>query len=227
MQTPVQAVLFLGIIPALILLYISLKNYEGYYKDKIIFLTFLVGIISGVISAVIRILIWPLQLAIIFIIMFAFLEQLIKTIVLNLGRFQFKKETTIYGLSLGLGFGSAFTPFLIISLSNISNETNLYYLALVVLGSIGFILFHGASGAFIGYGIFSGKMSKFLFITILLQIPFNFLNFLADLSKIYSFQNFAIFQAGLVIFGLIFFIYVVKKIMPQILSQKDRRKRSK
>jgi len=33
-----QALLFVGIIPALILLFISLKGYDGYYKDRIIFL---------------------------------------------------------------------------------------------------------------------------------------------------------------------------------------------
>ena len=54
MTVPIQAVLFLGIIPALILLYISLKGYEGLYKDKSIFLTFVAGIILGVIAAFIR-----------------------------------------------------------------------------------------------------------------------------------------------------------------------------
>ena len=47
-----QASLFLGIIPALILLYISLKGYEGHYKDKTIFLTFIIGIVLGFIAEI-------------------------------------------------------------------------------------------------------------------------------------------------------------------------------
>ena len=45
MDVPIQGLLFLGIIPALILLYIGLKGYEGYYRDKTIFLTFIIKII--------------------------------------------------------------------------------------------------------------------------------------------------------------------------------------
>ena len=59
MDVPVQAVLFLGIIPALVFLYIALKGYEGHYKDKTIFLTFIIGIVLGVIAAVARLLINP------------------------------------------------------------------------------------------------------------------------------------------------------------------------
>ena len=238
MDVPVQAVLFLGIIPALILLFIVLKGYEGHYKDKTIFLTFIIGIIFGVIAAVVRLLINPPYLiitpniliisgyTILFVILFAFFEQLLKTIVLNMRRLQLKKETTIYGLSLGLGFGSSFTPFLVIS-GSITGQSNLSFLGLVTFGSLGFILFHAASGAYIGYGIFAGKMTKYLFIAILLQVPFNAI---AELTRVYIkpyYGYFLIYQVGLVLFGAIIFIYVIKRVMPQILTQGERRNRSK
>ncbi len=223
MEFPIQAVLFLGIIPALVLLFISLKGYEGYYKDKSIFLSFVMGIILGVIVAVVRLLINPQPFLIIFIVLFAFFEQLIKTIILNIGRLQYKKETTIYGLSLGLGFGSSFTPFLIIAIS-LTGKITLTSLIIIVIGSIGFILFHAASGAFIGFGIFSGKLTRYLLTAILLQLPFNVI---IDLSRFYIDPNFAYYQAGLVIYGAIFFIYVIKKVMPKILTQDERRKRTK
>ena len=53
MEVPIQAALFLGIIPALFLMFLCLKGYDGYYKDKSIFLTFIAGIILGVIVAVV------------------------------------------------------------------------------------------------------------------------------------------------------------------------------
>ena len=120
-----QTSLFIGIIPALIILYIGLKGYEGHFKDKLIFLTFIVGIIIGFISAVIELFTRDIGL-IIYIILFPVLEQLSKTIVLNLGRFQEKQETTIYGLSLGLGFGSVFTPAAIIHGEFSRNKYRIY-----------------------------------------------------------------------------------------------------
>jgi hypothetical protein len=226
MEAPVQAILFIGIIPALLLLFIALKGYEGYYKEKSIFLTFVIGIILGVIAAIIRLILNPPPLiiangvifssfTIVYIFIFAFFEQLLKTIILNIGRLQLKKETTIYGLSLGLGFGSAFTPFLIIA-GSMSEQSSLTFLSLIAFGSIGFILFHSASGAYIGYGIFRGKMTKYLFITIILQLPFNII---ADLTRsIYPY--YIVFQFFIVIFGAVFFIYVLRKVMPQILKKK-------
>jgi hypothetical protein len=148
---------------------------------------------------------------------------LLKTIVLNIGRLQYKKETIIYGLSLGLGFGSSFTPFLIIA-GSLSGQSDLAFLSLVTLGSLGFILFHAASSAYIGFGIYYGKLTRYLLIAIIIQVPFNAI---ADATRFYLSHFFPYFQLGLVIYGTIFFAFVVKKLMPQILEEEDRRKRTK
>ena len=163
---------------------------------------------------------------IVFIILFAFFEQLFKTIVLNIGRLQYKKETTIYGLSLGLGFGSSFTPFLVIA-GSLSGQSSASFLTLVAFGSFGFILFHAATGALIGYGIFSGKMTKYLFIAIILQIPFNAIADLSRIEFIFNSAYYPLYQAAIVVYGAIVFIYVLKKVMPRILEENERRKRSK
>ena len=220
MDPPGQAILFLGIIPALILLYITLKGYDEHYKDKTIFLTFIVGIILGVLAAVVRIYVYILPFVIAYVIVFAFFEQLFKTIVLNLGRFHGKQETPIYGLSLGLGFGSSFTPFLIIAASTVSND--LSFIAIVGFGSLGFILFHAATTAYIGYGIYTYKLTKYLLLAILLQIPFNII---FDATRNYDSQYFLAFNVVLVAYGLIIYYYVIKNILPQIKLQS--RKRSK
>ena len=218
-----QASLFIGIIPALVILYVSLKGYEGQYKDKHVFLTFAIGIILGFIVALTRLLINPLPLLIVFIVLFAFFEQLFKTIVLNVGRLQEKRETTIYGLSLGLGFGSVFTPFLLIA-GGASIEADYYFVSLVSIGAVGIILFHGATGAYLGYGIYRGKLTKYLLTAIILQLPFNAL---IDMTRFYPNIYFPHFQVVLVIYGVLIFLYVVKKIMPEILSKDKRRKKVK
>ena len=69
------------LILAVVLLFISLKGYDGYYKDKIVFLTFISGIIAGFISILIE---WyTVGVGIWFIILYPILEQLFKTIILN------------------------------------------------------------------------------------------------------------------------------------------------
>jgi len=219
-----QASLFLGVIPALILLYISLKGYEGHYKDKNIFLTFVMGIILGFITAFAQS--FTLPGAILFIVILAFFAQLLKTMILNIGRLQEKRATVVYGLSLGLGFGSAFTPFLIIAVSSLITSEP-YVLLLIGIGSIGLILFHGATGAYIGYGIYTGKLFKFLLIAIIIQLPIAWITDMAIVNSAGNSQYLQLSVAGSVIYGTVIFWYVIKKIMPQILLQSKRRKRSK
>ena len=212
-----QTSLFIGIIPALIILYIGLKGYEGHFKDKLIFLTFIVGIIIGFISAVIELFTTRGIGLIIYIILFPVLEQLSKTIVLNIGRFQEKQETTIYGLSLGLGFGSVFTPAAII-MGNFQ-EINVAFIA-AIIGSFGIILFHAATGAIIGYGVYSHKLSTYLTFAILLQIPITTVIGVTNLFTI------SYLQISLVVYGIIVYWYATKRIMPRILQESQRRKRT-
>ena len=212
-----QTSLFLGIIPALVLLFISLKGYEGNYKDKSIFLTFIVGIIAGFIAALMELA--TITAGVVIIILYPVLEQLFKTMILNIGRLQKKKETVIYGLSLGLGFGSIFTPVSLIA-ANIQIADSIV-IASVIVGSIGIILFHGATGTVIGYGVYNGKLLKYFVFAILLHIPVTGWFFLT------SFFNIEYLQICLVIYGAIVYWYATKKLMPRILIQSEGRKRSK
>lgn len=215
-----QTSLFLGIIPALILLYIGLKGYEGQYKDKTIFLTFVVGIILGFVAAFAQL--FTLPGVIVYVILLACFQQLLKTIVLNIRRFHEKRETTIYGLSLGLGFGSSFTPFLMVAVSSLKT-TDSTVLLLIAIGTLGLILFHGATGTYIGFGVYKGKLTKYILTAIIVQLP---INGLLDMAIIYSdttfFSILGVLVIGAIIYGAVAFWYVVKKIMPQILSQKQR-----
>jgi hypothetical protein len=211
-----QASLFIGIIPALLLLYISLKGYEGRFKDKLIFLTFIVGIIIGFISAVIEL--FTNQIGIIlYIVLFPVLEQLFKTIVLNIGRFQEKQHTTIYGLSLGLGFGSVFTPAAII-MGNFQ-EINPAFIA-AIIGSLGIILFHGATGLIIGYGVYVHKLPTYLTVAILLGF------IITTVMVVTNTLGVSYLQISIVLYGSIVYWYATKKIMPRILDESQRRKRT-
>jgi len=210
-----QASLFLGIIPALILLYMSIKGYEGYFKEKLMFLTFVVGLIIGFITAVFEIL--TSKVGILFIFLFPLLEQLFKTIILNLRRFQEKQETTIYGFCLGLGFGSVFTPASLI-MGKYQTADIAFFLAL--LGTLGLIFFHAASGTFIGYGVYAGKLPRYLTLSIALQLPITSVVYITNLFDA------GYLQISLVVYGIIIYWYAIKKILPRILAEGQRRKRA-
>jgi len=217
-----QSSLFLGIIPALLILYIGLKGFEGQYKEKTVFLVFIVGLILGFIAAYAKSFILFGQL--IFIGLLAVFEQLFKTIVLNIGRFQGKRETVIYGLTLGLGFGAVFTPYIIISVNALIGDA--LALGIIALGSLGIVFFHGATGAYIGYGVYQGKLMTFLIPAILVQIPFSFL---VDLMIVSSDESLTV-ELGLalvlVFYGAVIYWIMAKKVMSRMLMQGQRRKRS-
>jgi hypothetical protein len=211
-----QTSLFIGIIPALLMLYIALKGYEGQFKDKLIYLTFIVGIIIGVASAAIELLTRDIGL-ISYIILFPVFEQFFKTIVLNIRRFQEKQATTIYGLSLGLGFGAVFTPTAII-MGNFQ-EINLSYFA-AIIGSFGIILFHAGTGVLIGYGVYIHRLATYLTIAILLQIVITAVIGVTNLLQV------GYLQIILVIYGILVFWYATRRVMPRILEESQRRKRT-
>lgn len=221
-----QASLFLGIIPALALLYLSLKDYQDLFKEKTMFLVFVIGIISGFIAAFVQSITLPLS--IVYIVLLGFFDQLIKTMILNVRSLQMKKETPIYGLTLGLGFGSAFTPFIIIAVSSTIVIQNNSVLAAIAIGSVGIIMFHGATGAYIGYGVYKGTVFKNLIYAIILHIPFSIL---LDLSIKYSnaghlTKTLVGLVGCIIIYGGIVYWYVYKNIMPQIKTTEEKRKRT-
>jgi hypothetical protein len=213
-----ESLLFLGIIPALILIYISINKYEGIYKHKTLFLTFVFGIAAGFIAVLIEYASAGVGLIYV-IVLFPVLEQLFKVIILNIGRLQRKRETTIYGLSLGLGFGAIFTPFAIIA-SNYQGSMDTLALTLIVLWSFSIILLHGATGVLLGYGIYIGELFKFFIMSIVLYMPVTI-----SASVITIYPDFWYFEFWLLPYGLLIYWYATKKVMPKILTDRKRSKK--
>ena len=216
-QVP-QSLLFLGIIPALILMFISLKGYDGYYKDKTIFLTFIVGLVIGVIAVIIES--FTVRVGLVYIALFPVLEQLSKTIVLNIGRFHGKKETPIYGLSIGLAFGSIFIPSSLILLNAQGVFDNLT-IAIVLVYALGIILIHGATGVCIGYGVYKYSLFKYLIYAIVLYIP------VTALAYISTYATISYLQIAVLPYGLILYWYFTTRILSKIKEQKGRKKSEK
>jgi RsiW-degrading membrane proteinase PrsW (M82 family) len=135
-----------------------------------------------------------------------------------MGRLQEKRETVIYGLTLGLGFGAVSTSASIIR-GTISAGDYLS-LGLVVFGSCGIIMLQGATGVLIGFGVYKKELMKWVIFAIILQIIYN--------TGVMIVQPLSIFiiVIYLFVFGVIIYWYATKKIMPRILLERQRRKRT-
>jgi hypothetical protein len=213
-----ESSLLLGIIPALILLYVSIKGWQGKFKDKIMFIMFIIGIVSGTILAVIQVSLFRQVLSqqqtfpLDFLILFPFLEQIVKTIVLNMRRFQGKQETIVYGLGLGLGFGSIYPPALLLTFNTTNVPvTDLWF---TLFGSLGLIFIHGATGALIGYGVYQIKIPKYYLYSVLILL-------MATLIRFIDYQ----YRWVNLVIGILIYIYVQKRIIGIITLQSQHRKR--
>ena len=151
------------------------------------------------------------KLEILIIVLFPILEQILKLIILNFSRLQKQKSTVIYGLSLGLGFGSVFTPISII-LANFETDS-IIIIASVIIGSFGIILLQAGTGIILGYGVFTGKILKYFLLTIIIHIPFTAWFFLTGIYQIEQTQILLIF------YGLVVYWYSSNKIMKNILDK--------
>jgi hypothetical protein len=110
-----------------------------------------------------------------------------------------------------------FTPAAII-LGNFQ-EINLSFIA-AIIGSFGIILFHAGTGVLIGYGVYAHRLSTYLTAAILLQIVITTVIGVTNLFQI------GYLQIILVVYGIIVFRYATKTIMPRILEESQRRKRT-
>jgi hypothetical protein len=166
----------LGLVPAIFILYLTLGPYENIFEDKIVFLTFIGGMVLGTVILLIEANLMfsfdfteAIYLDIIFLlsILFAFLDQLSKLIIVNLPRFHRKSITAVYGASLGIGFG---TPAGAVLLANI----DLFTLdgVVAILLAISFMIFNSSTGAVIGLGVGLGKKWKYFFYTFFAGIFF-------------------------------------------------------
>jgi hypothetical protein len=203
-----ESSLLLGIIPALILLYYSIKEWQGKFTEKTLFIMFVIGIISGFIVAIIQ---SQISFTIELLILYPFLEQIVKTMILNLKRYQEKQETIIYGLGLGLGFGSIYPPASLILLQDGITATS--DLLFILLGSIGLVFLHGVTGAIIGYGIYQGKLPKYYLYAVGILIIANIIR----LEYMLQWIN--------LVLGIGLFWYIYRKIIKTIGTIAERRKR--
>ncbi|MCD6108892.1 MAG: protease PrsW [Thermoplasmata archaeon] len=209
--------LFLGIVPALIILYFTLKGYEEYFKDKKIFLSFVAGLLAGFFSIIFESFVRNFGV-ISLIILIPFFEQIVKTSILNSRLARGTEGAPIYGATLGLGFGSIFIPFSMIIYASRWGRLDIIDISIVTLGAIGFIFFHGATGIYIGYGVKSDRVWRYFIYAVLFQIPLMVVSLVSDE------YNLEFLQVLIVVYSIILYWYAAKKVLIMTLPKSKRRK---
>ncbi len=210
-----QSSLFIGIIPALALVYLVMRKWTEGFQERTVFLMFVIGIVSGFISVFIELYVNRIHF-LEFIIIFRLLQLMIIIMVLNLPRFHDKPAIVLYGLVLGLGFGSIYPPVSLLLISAESIVTSLDVLS-ILIGSLGLMFLHGATGTLLGYGIFKRKLFETFLLSITLHVIVQYLFF--DLSFRWIWI--------LSIVGVTVYVITQKKVLYTVLDQFNRRKRAK
>jgi len=222
MEISTGAIIF-GIAVALIVMWLSLRKYEGCFDDKTMFKSLIIGFFTGFLAFLIE----SFRFDIVFLLISPLIEQLIKLIGINLPSYHNRRETIIYGLVLGLGFGSIYMP-----LKMFQALRDLHISLSLLLGSsalsIGYILFHGGTGCMLGYGVFKSQRWKYLIYVTLLGFPLPLVEmytyYLAKMNMPH-FGDMLVTIIGIleIIYCAVVFLIVCKKILPYALPRKKRK----
>ncbi len=173
-----------GFGPAMFLMYYTLRRYtfprveKPFFDDRRVFMMFALGVVLGMVVFVFER--WggstgAAETVLLLILGFAFMEELLKLIILNYPKFQRRIDTAFYGLALGLGISSTFAfASVYIFLLGPSEPTAVEVAAMVMFGLL-FVLLHGSTTAIIGVGVARGDVKGYFSEALLIHVIFGLL----------------------------------------------------
>jgi hypothetical protein len=175
----------LTLVPAMALIYLVLRRYEGYFEQNRLFFGLTAGLFAGILVKYLELWLFPFDDlsrlqpgqpvtlgALVYSLAystfgFALLAALAMGAVLGFRKFRARKDTPYYGVALGLAFGAMHTmPLFAVSVTGLVQPTfrldavALAAYALVLLFATGLIMAHGAAGVWVGRGSAQGRLWK-------------------------------------------------------------------
>lgn len=221
---------FVGILPAVTIIFMTLKEYDDYYEDKHFFLLLVIGLFAGTMTSLIyywsiiylsESLNWLSLVAI--IVGFAIYEMLLFTIILSMKRFGAKYDLTYYGVVLGgsiAGVICMFSIFVYLINYDLSNQSILSMALLVPTMPLMYI---GLS-AIVGYGISHGRYLKYALWTIVLKSIFNVIFIFWFIAFLFWTDvggwEWMVFGFA---FAILLYWYVIRNHLPQALPEQLRK----
>ena len=227
---------FTGILPAVALVFETLKEYDPYYKDEHFSILMVIGLIVGVPTALF--FYWSLiylapinNILVLSVICFfiAIYELLLLTIILSMKRFGGDYDLTYYGVVLSgclAGVIIMFCVYLFVRSNDLSSQ------ALLSLGLLipTMPLMYISLGSLLGYGIFKAKFLKYASLFVIIKTIFNGLFLLWFIFFLFSPPEYGWeLMAIALIFSIFMYYYSYKRILPDALPPKlkKHRRRSK
>ena len=169
----------LGIGPALILMYLGVRNYtyprveQPFFSDPRFFMLLVVGMIAGsVLFFALRVLGFTTN--VVYMVLMAVIEVMAMVVVMNLKRFRGQSDSIFYGYALGLGMSCGLSTGIVFVVAS-TIETIDASVAVIVLMSVSFSLMLGAVGTTVGEGISRHRVMEFALQAAIPAIIFNIL----------------------------------------------------
>ena len=226
----------IGLVPALLLLWFTLRRYDKPYvdmtlfDDRKVFIAFAAGIVFGIAAAVVYSLVMrPVDVLSAFFLaalLFVF-EEMFKFVFLNFKSFLQKPDTPFYGVSLGLGIASSFV--LLNVYLQVIQEVTVIIFALLVIYSVMMSLLHCSTGALIGYGSSRGTPWTYLAEAMIIRFFMAIALLPVLMARIFPTETWfywlyaASIVATLVISAVVYY-HVYTSVLPRVLPEVARRR---
>jgi len=221
----------IGIVPAITLLYYTLKEYESTLKDELLFFSILTGLFLGIVVSFFHLVISAelpylnIITLVLVVVSFALFENIVKVVFVQLRRFGAEFTTTYYGATFGIIVGASITMGR--TYEFFSSDLAVVEMVGIVIFALAIIFMNGATGAWIGFGHHDQNLRWSLISAILVSIPFNLLVFwwyLFHYAFEPDFEDLTLI-GGALAYAVFVFMYSYFRIMPEALPEKERRKR--
>ncbi len=204
----------IGFIPAALLLYFLLGEYEGYFKDNKAFFMVILGLGIGMAIGIFFMSI-PLR-NFLFTLLIVGLMEIIKFFILIQKPFRLNHDATFYGMALGTGIAAMwiFINIYPSQLDYISLRTSLFVLAL----SYNYTVIQFSTGALLGFGSFKGDFWRYLLRSFLISGGHGFIMTFVWGARFGQTGVFAVLAIG-AIFATIILFYVYNEIIPNTIPE--------
>jgi hypothetical protein len=222
----------IGLSPALILLWFTLRKYDYPFVEKTlfetrkVFLLLAVGIVFGMIVGAFyySIRFYPeLILFLLIAIGFAVFEEIFKFVVLNLKTFQLKFDTVFHGFSLGVGLSSTFVLYHVYYTILQSTSVPITLWIILIMFSVVMCFTHGCTGCIIGFGAAEGRLWFYFMEAMIIRI-FLIIVMIPVIAGMGDEWLWVVSLVVALIASIYVYRYVYKEVIPSAIPETVRRK---
>jgi hypothetical protein len=168
----------IGIVPALVLMWVGLRRFtypsieKTLFDDRRIFFALAVGMVVGTFSSLFSFSLTGVDLAssVIAVVGAAVFEEMFKLVYLNRKGYRQNFSSTFYGFALGLGIAA--TVVLASGMGNPALTANPLTIVVLVLSSFGYAGMEATTGTLIGYGCSKGLPWGYLIRALVVRLVF-------------------------------------------------------